>query len=345
MFDDMMRAQNRKVCLHLDNFSGHYISYEPTNVELIFFKPNLTAWVQPLDAGIIRCFKAHYRRRFCQEALKRDASGEADIYSSNLLETLHMARDAWDDVTPETIENCWNHADIQRDPIILRVPLTLTQKGWNVIRTFADSSSGMTLPQAEDSLKKIFGDQYDDDNWRPALKIVTETESDEDVHALIKALREKSSSNEQTFIPSEYIEAAAEVTSAIKELKRRNRIFEGAPSADDFIEPEIEREVEVAPIRTDDELVAEVAREKAIERGEIIEVEDDEGEEEEEPGMSIREIMSSVTKLRKALLVRGELCVRTAKMLALVQDEVAREEIRNARQTTLEDWLGASHTS
>ena len=76
-----------------------------------------------------------------------------------------MACDAWDDVTPETIKNCWNHADIQRDPIILRIPLTATQKGWNVIHTFADPSSGMMLPEAEDSLKKIFGDQYNDADW------------------------------------------------------------------------------------------------------------------------------------------------------------------------------------
>jgi len=339
MFDEKMRAQGRKVCLHLDNFSGHYISYEPTNVELMFFKPNLTAWVQPLDAGIIRCFKAHYRRRFCQEALKRDASGEADIYSFNLLEALHMARDAWENVTPETIKNCWNHADIQRDPIILRIPSTLTQRGWNVIHKFADPPSGMTLPQAEDSLKEVFGNQYNDDDWRPALTLVTETEPDEDIHSLIKALREKPSRGSQPFTPNEYTEVAAEVTSEIKELERRNRIFEGAPSADAYIEPDVEREVEVDQIRTDDELVAEVVREQAIERGEIVEKEDEECEEEE-PEMTTREIMSSITRLRKALLTRGDLCVRTAKMLALAQDEVAREEMRNARQMTLEWWFG-----
>ena len=96
----MMRAQNRKVCFHLNNFLGHYISYEPMNVELVYFKPNLTAWVQPLDTGIICCFKAHYRQRFCQEALKQDISGEADIYSFNLLETLHMAHDALGQCNP-----------------------------------------------------------------------------------------------------------------------------------------------------------------------------------------------------------------------------------------------------
>jgi len=253
MFDNMMRKQKRKVCLHLNNFSGHYVSYEPMNVELIFFKPNLTSWVQPLDAGIIRCFKAHYRRQFCQEALTRDSSGQADIYSFNLLETLHMACDAWDDVTAETIKNCWDHADIQRDPIILRVPLTLIQRGWNVVHTFADSSSGMALPQAEDSLKEIFGNQYNDDYWQPALKVVTETEPDEDVHSLIKALQQKSNPKNQPFTPTEYTKVAAEVASAIKELEQRKRVFEGAPSVDVYIEPEIEREVEMVPVRTDDE--------------------------------------------------------------------------------------------
>lgn len=345
MFDSMMKAKNRKVCLHLDNFSGHYISYKPTNVELIYFKPNLTAWVQPLDAGIIRCFKAHYRRRVCEEALNRDTSGKANIYSFNALEILHIACDAWDDVTPETIRNCWKHADIRRDRIVLRIPRTLAQRGWSLIYAFADSSSGMSLPEAEESLKQIFGDKYDDDYWRPALKTVTESEPDEDVHMLIKSLQEKSRVGDQPkFVPAEYTKTAQEVAAAIKELERRNRIFEGAPSADAYIEPDEEREVEMEPIRTDDELVADVLREQAIERGEVEETEEIESEEEEEPEMTTREILSSIGKLRKAFLSRGDLCVRTAKMLTSVQGEIAREEMRNAKQTMLDGW-GIDRTS
>lgn len=48
-----------------------------------------------------------------------------------------MACGAWDDVTPGTINNCWSYGDIQRDPIALRVPLNLTQKGLNVINASA----------------------------------------------------------------------------------------------------------------------------------------------------------------------------------------------------------------
>ena len=60
-----MHLQNRKIILLLDNFSGHNIDYSPTNIRLVFFAPNMTAFIQPLDAGIIRCFKAHYRALFC----------------------------------------------------------------------------------------------------------------------------------------------------------------------------------------------------------------------------------------------------------------------------------------
>jgi len=92
-----------------------------------------------------------------------------------------MACNACDGITPETIKNCWNHTGIQHNPIILCVPLTLTQRGWNMIHMFANSSSGMTLPQAEDSLK-IFGDQYNN-NWWPALKIITKMEPNKDMHS------------------------------------------------------------------------------------------------------------------------------------------------------------------
>src|SRR3954453_24062640 len=102
-----MRQQNRKVCLTVDNFSGHEFAYQPTNVQLEFFEPNLTSFVQPLDAGIIRCFKAHYRRAFCHCALDLDDAGERDIYNINLLEAMLMAKEAWDAITPTMIENCW----------------------------------------------------------------------------------------------------------------------------------------------------------------------------------------------------------------------------------------------
>ena len=96
----------------LDNFPGHMIVYQPTNIELISFEPNLTSYVQPLDAGIIRSFKAYYRKAFCARAIAMDDAGESDIYKINLLEVMLMARQAWDVISPETIRNCWRHTGI-----------------------------------------------------------------------------------------------------------------------------------------------------------------------------------------------------------------------------------------
>lgn len=110
--DQHFRSKQQHVALTLDNFPGHMIAYQPTNIELIYFEPNLTPYVQPLDAGIIRCFKAHYRKAFCARAIDMDDAGEEDIYKINLLEVMLMARQAWDAVSPETIANCWRHTGI-----------------------------------------------------------------------------------------------------------------------------------------------------------------------------------------------------------------------------------------
>jgi len=112
MFDGMMRAQNRRVCLCLDNFSGHFTSYEPTNVELIFFKPNLTAWVQPLDAGIIRCLKAIFCKLVLYRSLDHEDEGEDDIFAINQLEAMQLLEEAWNGVKQLTIANCWQHTGI-----------------------------------------------------------------------------------------------------------------------------------------------------------------------------------------------------------------------------------------
>jgi hypothetical protein len=112
-FDYKMRCESRHVCLFVDNFSGHTIPYEPTNVRLEFFEPNMTSFVQPCDAGIIRCFKALYRRNFCARAVDLDEAGERDIYKNDLLEAMMMARAAWNSISSTTIKHCWDHTQIQ----------------------------------------------------------------------------------------------------------------------------------------------------------------------------------------------------------------------------------------
>ena len=73
--DKWAKGNNRHIKLYADRFSGHLVPEGLTNVELFFFAPNLTSHVQPMDAGIIRNFKAHYRRLFIERALERYEAG------------------------------------------------------------------------------------------------------------------------------------------------------------------------------------------------------------------------------------------------------------------------------
>jgi hypothetical protein len=108
-----MHIQKQHICLTLNNFSGHFICYEPQNIQLIYFEPNMTSFVQPLDAGIIRCFKANYQQEFCLCAIEKDDLGECDIDKINLLKGMLMAREVWKHVDDSTIQHCWNHTKIQ----------------------------------------------------------------------------------------------------------------------------------------------------------------------------------------------------------------------------------------
>jgi hypothetical protein len=145
--DITMRLQNRKIVLLIHNFSGHIIDYRPTNIRLEFFAPNMTPFVQPLDAGIIHCFKAHYRALFCKRALELDMIGEDEIFKIDIHKAMLMAKEAWDAVQLTTIKHCWNHTSIQCDPIMLRIPAVKHGHGhaigqalleaWNILEDLA----------------------------------------------------------------------------------------------------------------------------------------------------------------------------------------------------------------
>jgi hypothetical protein len=46
-FDLEMQCLNRLVVLLIDNFSGHHIPYKAKNIELVYFKPNITSHHAP----------------------------------------------------------------------------------------------------------------------------------------------------------------------------------------------------------------------------------------------------------------------------------------------------------
>jgi hypothetical protein len=119
-WDQILRQQQRSILLLQDGFSAHNPPDTLTNIRIAKFAPNLTAHIQPADAGIIRNFKAHYRRQFVTYAIDRYDTGitPADIYNLNILQSIRMAEAAWRDVDTTTIRNCWMKTGILPDSIL-----------------------------------------------------------------------------------------------------------------------------------------------------------------------------------------------------------------------------------
>ncbi|EUC57153.1 tigger transposable element derived-like protein, putative, partial [Rhizoctonia solani AG-3 Rhs1AP] len=108
-----MASEGRRILLLCDNASSH--KHDPArtpNIEVYYLPPNLTAWIQPMDAGIIRNFKSNYRRLHSEFVLDRDAAGIPNPYKVNQLDAMRLSQQAWDMVSTSTIQNCWRHTGI-----------------------------------------------------------------------------------------------------------------------------------------------------------------------------------------------------------------------------------------
>ncbi|KAG0437264.1 Tigger transposable element-derived protein 6 [Dictyocoela muelleri] len=112
-WDSQLRRNNRKILLLLDNCPAHKISCQLTNIELLFLPKNSTSRLQPLDAGIIRSFKAKFFN-LQLSAIVSKVSAEVNILGLykevSLKDAVIYTKYAWNDVSTNTIINCWEKA-------------------------------------------------------------------------------------------------------------------------------------------------------------------------------------------------------------------------------------------
>ena len=109
---------DRKVLLILDNCAAHGSSKllpRLKNTEILHLPPNMTSKLQPLDAGIIRSFKARYRLHLVRRILENIEKGLSKPADIDLLTGIRIAVKAWNEVTTLTITNCFRHCQIRSD--------------------------------------------------------------------------------------------------------------------------------------------------------------------------------------------------------------------------------------
>ncbi|RHY15927.1 hypothetical protein DYB32_010699, partial [Aphanomyces invadans] len=129
-FNESMVAQDRKVLLLVDNASSHKLPETLLNVNVRFLPPNTTAYLQPLDAGVIAALKKKIQRLKTKYVLTKfdkirrfhKAAGTvpsrqeiAEMHKVDMESAIQWAKEAWSEVESSTISNCLRHSNILGD--------------------------------------------------------------------------------------------------------------------------------------------------------------------------------------------------------------------------------------
>lgn len=112
-----MQAIDRKILMFLDNCPAHPKGLSFSNIELEYLPKNTTSVLQPMDQGIIRSFKCHYRKRLIRHVLLQIQ--ESDLIASNVeidvMQAMRWSLSAWDSVTKTTVFNCFKKAGFKTE--------------------------------------------------------------------------------------------------------------------------------------------------------------------------------------------------------------------------------------
>lgn len=112
-WDSQLRNNKKKIILFIDNCPAHPKIGNLTNIKLAFLPPNTTSVIQPIDQGIIKTLKSHYRKILVQKMMS-DIENTAGPFSVNILDAIEMITTAWARVTPDTIKKCFLHAGFRK---------------------------------------------------------------------------------------------------------------------------------------------------------------------------------------------------------------------------------------
>ncbi|XP_057327621.1 tigger transposable element-derived protein 4-like [Microplitis mediator] len=107
-WDSQLQLQKRKILLVVDNCPAHCLVENLEYIKVVFLPPNITSVLQPLDQGVIKSLKMHYRKLLVINLLQRIEKKEEEKFT--ILDAIFMISQAWQNVTQRTIANCFKHA-------------------------------------------------------------------------------------------------------------------------------------------------------------------------------------------------------------------------------------------
>jgi hypothetical protein len=112
--EDFMKEKNLffKVLLIVDNASCHNADINHPNIKIIYFPPNCTPLIQPLDQGVIQTFKLHYTKKLFQNIFNRlEKDNKLTITQAleelNIVDCIKNVMSALTSIKSSTLNACW----------------------------------------------------------------------------------------------------------------------------------------------------------------------------------------------------------------------------------------------
>ena len=103
-----------KILLVIDNCPSHRVDIDLKSIEILFLPANLTATLQPLDQGVIKCFKSIFTNKKLSDIIEKVESG-CNVFDSYKKLTIKDAvvwiSFARHEITTSKIANCFKHAN------------------------------------------------------------------------------------------------------------------------------------------------------------------------------------------------------------------------------------------
>jgi hypothetical protein len=96
-WDRELRLQKRKILLLVDNCPTRPVLEKLENIKLVFLPANTTSMLQPMDQGVIRSLKCHYRKLMLLRMI--ECIEKKQDQAVTLLDTIRCIERAWRRIT------------------------------------------------------------------------------------------------------------------------------------------------------------------------------------------------------------------------------------------------------
>ena len=240
--NQQMVKQKRKILLLIDNAPSHLIYEELTNIKIEFLPKDTTSVLQPLDQGIIRSFKSHYKNALITYLAAVGNNTPETMKSINLGIVVNWISDAWKKVSATTIINCFQKTGLfgGRGELLssdtaeyeLQARLTEVRASVNVEEYLSADDIDLTYDCSDDQLSQVvfermsaFQQEHDEEGLIDKTKSPLEGFTRAQILAQVEELRKMMNAATTPSLRRNLQEAITELLGGVEQMCKQVKLM------------------------------------------------------------------------------------------------------------------------